>query len=137
MAMPIGNLSRRTGVPVKILRTYEDLGLVYTVGRSAGNYRLFEDEAVWCVQVVETLRELGLTLAEIQELTTVYLQTADPVGPRIAHALRAARGRTEQRIADLARRIERIDEFESSNAAELTQGADFRAYDPRARARET
>ena len=40
MAMTIGSLSRRTGVPVKTLRTYEDLGLIYTVGRSPGNYRL-------------------------------------------------------------------------------------------------
>ena len=43
--MTIGALSRRTGVPVKTLREYEDLGLIYTMGRSAGNYRLFEDEA--------------------------------------------------------------------------------------------
>jgi DNA-binding transcriptional MerR regulator len=33
--MTIGTLSRRTGVPVKTLRTYEDLGLIYTAGRSA------------------------------------------------------------------------------------------------------
>jgi hypothetical protein len=46
--MTIGALSRRTGVPVKALREYEDLGLIYTVGRSAGNYRLFDEEALWC-----------------------------------------------------------------------------------------
>jgi hypothetical protein len=43
--MTIGTLARRTGVPVKTLREYEDLGLIYTVGRSAGNYRLFGEEA--------------------------------------------------------------------------------------------
>jgi DNA-binding transcriptional MerR regulator len=43
--MTIGALSRRTGIPVKALRTYEDMGLIYTVGRSPGNYRLFDDEA--------------------------------------------------------------------------------------------
>jgi len=41
--MTIGALSRRTGVPVKALREYEDLGLIYTVGRSAGNYQLFDE----------------------------------------------------------------------------------------------
>ena len=50
--MTIGTLARRTGVPVKTLREYEDLGLIYTVGRSAGNYRLFGEEALWCVGVV-------------------------------------------------------------------------------------
>jgi hypothetical protein len=60
--MTIGTLARRTGVPVKTLREYEDLGFIYTVGRRAGNYRLFGDEALWCVGVVGTLRGLGLTL---------------------------------------------------------------------------
>jgi hypothetical protein len=36
VAMTIGSLSRRTGVPVNTLRTDEDKGLIYTVGRSRG-----------------------------------------------------------------------------------------------------
>ncbi len=47
MTMTIGALARRTGVPVKALREYEAMGLIYTVGRSSGNYRLFDDEALW------------------------------------------------------------------------------------------
>jgi DNA-binding transcriptional MerR regulator len=61
--MTIGTLARRTGVPVKTLREYEDLGFIYTVGRSAGNCRLFDEEGLWCVGVVGTLRGLGLTLS--------------------------------------------------------------------------
>lgn len=128
----IGTLSRRTGVPVKVLRQYEDLGLIYTAGRSDGNYRLFNDEALWCIGVVQTLRGLGLTLAEIQDLTNVYLsQTGEPIGPRLAEVLRAVRARTEDRIAGLHELLRRIDEFESSNNAELTGRADFRENDPR------
>ena len=41
-AMTIGGLARRTGVPVKTLREYEDLGLIYTVGRS------LVVEYAWC-----------------------------------------------------------------------------------------
>ncbi|MEA2503567.1 MAG: MerR family transcriptional regulator, copper efflux regulator [Actinomycetota bacterium] len=67
MAMTIGSLSRRTGVPVTTLRKYEDMGLISTAGRSPGNYRLFDEEALWCVGVVGSLRGLGLTLAEIRE----------------------------------------------------------------------
>jgi hypothetical protein len=33
-AMTIGQLSRRTGVPIKVLRHYEDLGFLYTLGRT-------------------------------------------------------------------------------------------------------
>ncbi len=63
--MTVGELSRRTGVPIKTLRMYADWGLVYTVGRSATNYRLFDSDALWCVRLIYELRALGLTVAEI------------------------------------------------------------------------
>jgi MerR family transcriptional regulator, copper efflux regulator len=133
-AMTIGTLSRRTGIPVKALRTYEDMGLIYTVGRSAGNYRLFDDEALWCVAVVGGLRELGLTLEEIRGVALDYLQKTDePVGPRLAGVLTAVRARTERQIAELWERLQRIDDFERAAADELAGIADFRDMDPRAR----
>jgi DNA-binding transcriptional MerR regulator len=84
--MTIGALSRRTGVSVKVLREYEDLGLIYTVGRSAGNYRLFGQEALWCAGVIGTLRGLGLTVAEIRDLAGSYLQSPDEPADRILPA---------------------------------------------------
>jgi MerR family copper efflux transcriptional regulator len=129
--MTIGALSRRTGVPVRALREYEDLGLIYTVGRSAGNYRLFDDEALWCVGVIATLRGLGLTLAEIGDLAASYLQrTSEPIGPRMAELLDAVRVRTENRIAELREVLLRIDEYQSQFADQLAGRADFRALDP-------
>jgi hypothetical protein len=35
-AMTIGQLSRCTGAPVKVLRQYEDLGFIYTAGAAPG-----------------------------------------------------------------------------------------------------
>lgn len=130
--MTIGALARRTGVPVKALREYEDAGLIYTVGRSPGNYRLFDDTALWCVGVIGTLRALGLTLAEIRELTTVYLGRPDePIGPHLARLLHTARTRTDAQIAELHQRRERIDQFETQFAERLAgTAADFRADDP-------
>ncbi|HEV3288474.1 MAG TPA: MerR family transcriptional regulator [Streptosporangiaceae bacterium] len=132
--MTIGTLSRRTGTPVKALRAYEDMGLIYTVGRSPGNYRLFGEEALWCVAVVSGLRSLGLTLEEIRGVAAAYLQdTGEPAGPRLAGVLKAVRARTGQQIAELRERLLRIDEFERSRAAELAGLADFHAEDPRTR----
>jgi MerR family copper efflux transcriptional regulator len=129
--MTIGALSRRTGVPVKALREYEDLGLIYTVGRSAGNYRLFDEEALWCVGVIATLRGLGMTLAEIGDLAASYLQrSGEPIGPRLAEVLDAVRGRTENRIAELREVLRRIDDYRSQFADQLAGRADFRASDP-------
>jgi MerR family transcriptional regulator, copper efflux regulator len=131
--MTIGTLSRRTGVSVKLLRAYEDLGLIYTVGRSSGNYRLFDEEALWCVQVVGGLRALGLTLSEIQGLAGEYLaRPGEPVGLRLAALLRAARARAVARIAELQELIARIDDFSATRADELAGRAEFRTDDPRA-----
>lgn len=130
--MTIGTLARRTGTPVKTLRDYEDAGLIYTVGRSPGNYRLFDDTALWCVDVIGTLRSLGLTLAEIRRLTTTYLgQPDEPIGPQLARLLQAARERTDAQITELQRRRQRIEQFETEHAAQLVgSAADFRADDP-------
>jgi MerR family transcriptional regulator, copper efflux regulator len=132
--MTVGQLSRRTGVPVKHLREYEDLGLIYTVGRSRANYRLFDTDALWCVERIRELRGLGLTVAEIRELTEVYLsRPSQPFGPHLAERLTAARSRIDARIGELQQTRQRIAEFEQLHAAELRgRGADaFRTGDPR------
>ncbi|SFQ71513.1 DNA-binding transcriptional regulator, MerR family [Amycolatopsis arida] len=114
--MTVGELSRRTGVPIKTLRQYTDWGMVYTVGRSATNYRLFDTDALWCVHLIGQLRGLGLTVAEIRELAGA----GAPVAPRLAELLRVSRARLDQRIAELRRTLRRIDEFEAAHHAELT-----------------
>jgi MerR family copper efflux transcriptional regulator len=132
--MTIGQLSRRTGVSVKALRRYEGMGLIYTVGRSPAGYRLFDEDALWCVQVIGDLRGLGLTVAEIRQLAGVYLAQPDqPIGPHLAERLRGVRARLDARIAELEALRRRVDDFEARHQAELRchAGADFRAGDPR------
>jgi DNA-binding transcriptional MerR regulator len=135
--MTIGQLSRRTGMPIKALREYADMGLIYTAGRSPANYRLFDESALWCVHVIRGLRSLGLTVAEIREIAGVYLMQADqPIGPHLAGRLSAARTRIDARIAELQEFRRRIDGFEAVHRLELAgQGdADFRDADPRSHA---
>jgi len=132
--MTIGQLSRRTGVPIKTLREYEQLGLIYTLGRSESNYRLFGEEALWCVQVIRTMRSLGLTLKEIQDIAALYLERpGEPIGPHLGEKLEAALIRIEARIADLQTLRQRIRGFQFAHAAELAGEAELHllASDPR------
>lgn len=125
---------RRAGVPIKTLREYERLGLLYTLGRSEGNYRLFNEDALWCVQVIRTLRSLGLTLKEIQEISAFYCQRpGEPIGPPLAERLDQALGRIETRMADLAAVRRRILDFKVSHAEALAGQAELTLYasDPR------
>ena len=67
-ALPIGRLAARLGVPVRTVRFWSDEGLVDPPARSAGGYRLYDDAAVARLDLVRTLRELGLGLPAIREL---------------------------------------------------------------------
>lgn len=118
-AMTIGQLSRRTSVPIKALREYERLGFLYTLGRSESNYRLFGEEALWCVQMVQGLRSLGLTLKEIHILTTRYVEPygEPPIAALLDEQLEQARARVEARIADLQALRQRIVEFQAACAS--------------------
>lgn len=132
--MTIGELSRRTGVPIKALRDYTDWGLIYAIERSPGNYRQYDAEALWCVNMVRSMPGLGLTLAEIRELSALYSRRAgNPMGPHLARFLRQARARVDGRIIELEQTRQRIDDFESEHQDELTgRGPDLWIDDPRA-----
>ncbi len=115
-AMTIGQLSRRSGVSIKVLRDYEDLGFLYTLGRSESNYRLFGEEALWCVQVVQGLRSLGLTLKEIQTLVTCYRERPGETSGALLEAhLAQALARVEARITALQALRQRILEFQAAS----------------------
>ncbi|MEV6959384.1 MerR family transcriptional regulator [Streptomyces sp. NPDC051207] len=130
--MTVGELSRRTGVPVKTLREYTDLGLIYTLGRSPANYRLYAADALWCVRFIGRLRGLGLTVAEIRRLaTTPSDATGRPAGAHLADLLRRSRERVLERIAAQQRVLARIEAFESAHRADLAAQDLCWAGDPR------
>lgn len=135
MPMTIGQLSWRTGVPIKALREYEGLGFIYTRGRSEGNYRLFGEEALWCVRVVQELRALGLTLKEIQTLTTRYVQHPDAtLGTLLDEQLARADTRITARIEELQVLRQRIRDFQAARAGHIAtppELAHLLASDPR------
>jgi DNA-binding transcriptional MerR regulator len=123
--MTVGELASRTGMSPKAIREFEGLGLIFSVGRSEANYRLFDESALWCVQVIDNLRALGLTIKQIQQLAAVYLDRPDePIGPRLAELLDEAEERIEQRREQLDVIQRRIRDFRSANKAALAGHAD-------------
>jgi MerR family copper efflux transcriptional regulator len=123
--MTVGELAARTGMSPKAIREFEGLGLIYTAGRSEANYRLFDESAIWCVQVIENLRALGLTIKQIQQLAAVYLDRPhEPIGPRLADLLDQAEQRIEQRREQLDVIQRRIRAFRAANKAALAGHSD-------------
>jgi len=124
--MTVGQLARRTGLTPRSIRRFEGLGLIYTVGRSPANYRLFDESALWCVEVIGKLRALGLTVRQIQGIAALYLDGQDEsIGPLLSQQLAAVRQRIDERAAELDRLRERIDHFERAQAPMLTGARSF------------
>ncbi|MEV6033963.1 MerR family transcriptional regulator [Nonomuraea sp. NPDC052116] len=64
----IGQLARRTGLQARTIRFWSDCGVVPPVQRSGGGYRLYDAEAVARLDLVRTLRDLGLGLDAVQQV---------------------------------------------------------------------
>ncbi|MEV7345312.1 MerR family transcriptional regulator [Streptomyces sp. NPDC093544] len=65
--MKIGELSRRTGVPTRMLRYYEEQDLLHPA-RGVNGYREYGDAAVQCVQQIRGLLDSGLTTEIIRAI---------------------------------------------------------------------
>src|SRR5260370_38961390 len=124
--MTSGQLAGATGVPIKVVGDYEGLGFFSIRGRSESNYRLFGEEAVRCVQVIQGLRSLGLTLKEIQALVTCYLERpGEPSGVLLEAQLAQAVARVEAQITSLQALRQRILEFQAACAGAPAQPAAY------------
>jgi DNA-binding transcriptional MerR regulator len=84
----IGELSRRSGVPVKTLRFYSDEGLLPPRGRTASGYRLYADEDLVRLDLIRALREAGLGLDRIREVVSQRVSLADALRLQL-HAVEA------------------------------------------------
>src|SRR5574340_1102692 len=100
--MTIGELSARTGFSAKAIRRYEAGGLVYSAGRTRANYRLYDDSALLCLQMISALRSLSLTIKEIEQLAGVYLgRPREPIEPHVSDFVDRADRRLADRIEEL------------------------------------
>ncbi len=68
----IGQVAKESGIPIKTIRYYEELGLITSSGRTEGQYRLFKPELIARLAFIKTLQKLGLSLQEIVEVLQIY-----------------------------------------------------------------
>ncbi|MET9018426.1 MerR family transcriptional regulator [Actinopolymorpha sp. NPDC004070] len=64
----IGELARLTGLTVKAIRFYADRGIVPPTDRSPAGYRRYDADALARLELVRTLRALGLDLPTIRRV---------------------------------------------------------------------
>lgn len=95
--LKIGEVATSSGMPVKTIRYYEDIGLLApTTKRSASGYRLFNSQVLNRIAFIKRAQSLGLSLSEIQQILEVYDSGELPCGTLKQHLLHKVEAIAEQ-----------------------------------------
>src|ERR687897_419747 len=82
--LTIGQLARRTGLAARTLRFWSNEGAVPPATRSASGYRLYDAASVARVELVRTLRELGLGLDDVRRVLDGGVTVAEVAAAHVA-----------------------------------------------------
>jgi MerR family transcriptional regulator, thiopeptide resistance regulator len=98
----VGRVADLSGVTIRTLHHYDEIGLLSPGGRSAAGYRIYEDTDIERLQRILFYRQLGFALEEIATIVD------DPHTDALGH-LRRQRGLLTERIGRLNAMVEAID----------------------------
>jgi Cu(I)-responsive transcriptional regulator len=72
MSMTIGEISKRSGVPAKTIRYYEEIGLVAPPARGTNQYRAYGEDDLAMLRFVGRARRLGFSIEDLKGLVALY-----------------------------------------------------------------
>lgn len=87
-AMNIGQAARASGVSAKMIRHYEEVGLVPAPKRTAAGYRQYAGTEIHTLRFIRQARDLGFSIHEIGELLSLWRNRQRP--SRLVKALAVA-----------------------------------------------
>ena len=76
--MQIGEVAAQSGLSLRTVRYYEEVGLVVPSGRTVGGFRLYTDADLADLLVVKLMKPLNFTLEEMRELLDTQARLRDP-----------------------------------------------------------
>jgi DNA-binding transcriptional MerR regulator len=112
--LQVGDIARVSGKTVRAIHHYEEVGLLRPHARSKGRYRLYDQAAVHRVRWIGKLHDLGLSLAQIQEVVRMW-ETA-PTAPGAMAKIRAIYA---QKLEETRAQIARLSTLERELAASI------------------
>lgn len=105
--MNIGQAANTSGVSAKMIRYYEQIGLIPKTERRDTGYRVYSDDGVHQLMFIRRARDLGFTVEQIRELLALWSDrsraSADVKAVALdhVHALRTKVAEIEGMIATL------------------------------------
>jgi DNA-binding transcriptional MerR regulator len=113
MLLKVGELARHTGLTVRTLHHYDEIGLLKPSGRSESGYRLYSRADVTRLHGIQALRHLGLALGDIAAML-------DGAGTSPALIIEQQMRALDREIAQASELRSRLDLLQG----ELAQGAE-------------
>lgn len=109
----IGNLARSSGITTRTLRYYEEMGIMNPPWRVEGSSRIYTAEDVRKLKFILKLKELGLSIKEMQELDAVYAEAkeTDRIIPRLVEMLDNHINTLDEKMAKLSSLRKEIVEY--------------------------
>ena len=71
-SLTIGAAAQASGVSAKMIRHYEDIGLIVKVKRTLSGYRTYSDHEIHELRFIKQARNLGFSTKQIAELLTLW-----------------------------------------------------------------
>jgi DNA-binding transcriptional MerR regulator len=116
--MQIGEVAERTGLSLRTIRHYEEVGLVIPSARSKGGFRLYTEADVERLMVIRRMKPLDFSLEEMRDLLDITDRLADigdpPAGEereRLRERLDSYRKVADARCETLRARLETAEDF--------------------------
>jgi MerR family gold-responsive transcriptional activator of gol and ges genes len=98
----VGQLAHATGVAAKTIRYYEQVGVLPLAPRSAAGYRQYSRHDVHRLLFVRRARSLGLSLAQLRDLTAeLEDERCVTMRPRLRRLVTEQLGAVQKQIAEL------------------------------------
>lgn len=105
--LPIGELSRRTGVNIETIRYYERIQMLPAPPRTASGRRVYGSVEIRTLAFIRRSRELGFTLDEIRVLLSLSADGGQGVCAEVRELAAGHLREVRSKIADL-RAMERV-----------------------------
>ena len=100
----IGDLAKNLGLTTRTLRYYEEVGIMAIPRRMEGMNRAYAPKEVRKLKFILKLKELGLTIKEMQELDAAYASAkeTDKIIPRLIEILDHHINNLDEKMSKLA-----------------------------------